>query len=402
MLYAVESLTEHDLDLLCITETWLLPSDVAVITAALPPSYSFYHVHRPTDARGGGVGLICSSALTDIKAVPNHTDISSFELLEITFRISTHNVRLVIVYRPGHPGTDRVFIDEFGQFLESLLVIREKLVICGDFNYWLDSPLLKPYSDEFMRLLDTNNLSNHVSMPTHISGHILDLVLSPVGADLVDCVEVSPIDHKISDHALVTFRLAMIRPTTHSKMITFRSYRGVNAREVTSFIRDDLVSTVTGGTTSEQCVDSYNRGFVSLRDRICPLITKEIRIRNDAEWYDHRVVSLRRERRKAERRWRRVGTEAARTLFVSARRAVVKQLSICKTEYYQRQMSLCDGDQRRTYAFLNNLLGRKMNPVLPTSSSGIELASQFSRFFSDKIIRIRTEIDALATDQEFS
>ena len=168
-------------------------------------------------------------------------------------------------------------------------------------------------------------MSNYVQMPTHISGHILDLVLTPVGVDLVNRVEVSPIDHRISDHALITFELDVIGPATYSKKITFRSYRGLNVREATSIIEDDLLSTVTEGQASVQRVDSYNRGFISLRDQFCPLVTKEIRVRDDAEWYDHRVVSLRRERR-------RIGSGAARTLYVSARRAVVKQIYICKIE----------------------------------------------------------------------
>ena len=104
-------------------------------------------------------------------------------------------------------------------------------MICGDFNYWLDNPSLKLYTNEFMCLLDINNMLNYVQVLTHISGHILDLVLTPVGVDLVNWVEVSPIDHKISDHALITFELDVIGPTTFSKKITFRSYRGLNVRE---------------------------------------------------------------------------------------------------------------------------------------------------------------------------
>ena len=130
-----------------------------------------------------------------------------------------------------------------------------------------------------------------------------------------------------------------------------------------------------------QCVDSHNRVFTSLRDQFCPLVTKEVRVRDDAEWYDHRVVSLRRVRRRAERRWRRIGSGAARTLYVSACRAVVKQIYICKIEYYQHQMSRCDGDQRRTFVFLNNLMGHTLDPALPTTSSDDELASRFSDFF---------------------
>ena len=108
-------------------------------------------------------------------------------------------------------------------------------------------------------------------------------------------------------------------------------------------------------------------GFTSLGDQFCPLVTKEISVGDDAEWYDHRVVSLHRERR-AERRWRRIGSDVTRTLFVSARRAVVKQIYTCKIEYYQHRISHCDGDQRRTFVFLNNLMGRTLDPAMPTSS----------------------------------
>ena len=105
------------------------------------------------------------------------------------------------------------------------------------------------------------------------------------------------------------------------------------------------------------------------------------------------MASLRRELRRAEKRWRRIGSDATRTLFVSARRAVVKQIYTCKTEYYQHQMSQCEGDQRRTFAFLNNLMNRTQDPVMPTSSSNDELTSRFPGFFSE-IVRIRSEIDA--------
>ena len=54
----------------------------------------------------------------------------------------------------------------------------------------------------------------------HISGHILDLLLTPVDVYLVNRVEVSLIDHRISDHALITFELDVIGPTTYSKKIT--------------------------------------------------------------------------------------------------------------------------------------------------------------------------------------
>ena len=185
-------------------------------------------------------------------------DVSSFEFLEITLSFHLQNIRMAVLYRPGHPGTDRAFMEEFGLFLEVLSVCREKLVIHSDFNYWLDNPSLKPYTNEFMSLLDINTMSNYVQVPTHISGHTLDLVLTPVGVDLVNRVEVSPIDHRNSDHALITFELDVIGPATYSKKITFRSYRGLNVRKATGIIEDDLLSAVAEGQTSVQRVDSYS------------------------------------------------------------------------------------------------------------------------------------------------
>ena len=113
-------------------------------------------------------------------------------------------------------------------------------------------------------------------------------------------------------------------------------------------------------------------------------------------------MSLRREWRRAERRWRRIGSNAARTLLISAHRAVVKQTYTCKIECYQHQMSQCDGDQQHTFISLNNLMGRTLDPVMPTSFSDDELASRFSTFFSEKITRLRSEIDVAVVNQEFS
>ena len=76
---------------------------------------------------------------------------------------------------------------------------------------------------------------------------------------------------KISDHAVINFELDVIGPTTYSKKITFRSYRGLNLQEATSIIKNDLLSTVAEGLTSVQHANSYNRGFTSLRDQFCPL-----------------------------------------------------------------------------------------------------------------------------------
>ena len=105
--------------------------------------------------------------------------------------------------------------------------------------------------------------------------------------------------------------------------------------------------------------------------------------------------------RRAERRWRRIGSDAAHTLFVSARRAVVKRIYTCKIEYYQHQMSQCDGDQRRTFVFLNNLMGRTLDPAMPTSFSDDELASRFWLFFRRRSFALGAKLMCLLLIKSF-
>ena len=57
-----------------------------------------------------------------------------------------------------------------------------------DFNYWTDDPARKPYSFEFLELLNINNFINHVLISTHVSDHALDLVLSPGDSDADNCL----------------------------------------------------------------------------------------------------------------------------------------------------------------------------------------------------------------------
>ena len=151
-----------------------------------------------------------------------------------------------------------------------------------------------------------------------------------------------------------------------------------------------------------QRTNSYNEVLSSVRDQFCPLVAKEISIKDDGLWYDNRMVSLRRQRRKAEREWRRLRTDSLRAIYVAARRAVVKQIFLCKVEYNQHQLALTAGDHRCTFQFLNDLLGKVQCPTMPSSSSEVELAARFSAFFSAKIDRIRSEIDVCVAEHEFS
>ena len=157
------TLNEFDLDILCLTETWLFPSDIDIVRVALPKSHSVAHVPRTTTTRapGGGVALIYSLAISNIKHGMAALQASSFELMRASFSCHRQTTNIYIVYCPGHPGTNHAFMEEFGSFL------------------------------------DVSNFEKFVSFPTHLSGHTLDLILASAESEYVKHVEALPIGSQV-------------------------------------------------------------------------------------------------------------------------------------------------------------------------------------------------------------
>ena len=61
-------------------------------------------------------------------------------------------MQLAVASRLGHPDMDQILMDEF-DFVESLSSMNGKLLICGDYDYWVHDPAHKPCCFEFMELL---------------------------------------------------------------------------------------------------------------------------------------------------------------------------------------------------------------------------------------------------------
>ena len=63
---------------------------------------------------------------------------SIFEYSEWIIVSGSARLRLVVIYRPpyssSHPRTVGMFVTEFAEFLESVVMTAEPLVLAGDFN----------------------------------------------------------------------------------------------------------------------------------------------------------------------------------------------------------------------------------------------------------------------------
>ena len=238
--------SETKLDLYAVTETWLMVNDDSIRAQLCPTGYKL--LDKPREGhRGGGTALFYKDSFT--VSMVNCRRVESFEYLEVLVSLSSSsNLRVVIVYRrpysDEHKVSFDVFINEFSNYLESVVLSKENLLIIGDFNIHMDVPS-DTKTNRFLDLLESLGLQQHVDKPTHIHGHILDLVITRKARTIINTPPV--IDTFFSDHASIVCKIQTRKPAPKAKVVTFRKFKSI---DMDSF-HDDLAS-------SDLCTTKYD------------------------------------------------------------------------------------------------------------------------------------------------
>ena len=194
--------------------------------------------------------------------------------------MDTKTVTVISVYSPPPSAanglTVDIFLDEFGTLLEELIVIEADLLIVGDFNFHMDD-LTDGNAIRFNRLLTTFDLQQHVRAPTHLRGHILDLVITRSAAvPLVSyfCVAKQP----ISDHKAVTFNLTLLSPGALKNLDVETFIDAVNQKRL---MVDNLCLA--------SAVSRYEQVLADTLNQMAPIKFRVIIIHTNAPWFNHLI-----------------------------------------------------------------------------------------------------------------
>ena len=127
-------------DLFTFTESWLREGADAVRAELSPDCYKFMGQNR-IGRSGGGTGITYCHSL-NVKRIDGGEH-ESFEFSEwMVSGRSTKKLRVVIIYRPpyseNHSVTVLTFCSEFANYMESILLSKEQLLIVGDMNIHVD------------------------------------------------------------------------------------------------------------------------------------------------------------------------------------------------------------------------------------------------------------------------
>ena len=385
-----DCLMDEDVDALALSETWLRgdATDDTILAELMPEAYQCEHTPRVTRG-GGGVALITKKHLPCLK-VRTHA-YRTFEYIECLLGTGPP-LRIVVLYRPPPsqalyvPFSD--FITDFDSYLQDLLITGGRLLIIGDFNIHVDKAD-DIQAQQFADLLGSYNLAQHVHEPTHISGHTLDHVLSPTSQP---APQISVLDRKISDHFYISCSLQLTTPVTAPRQIAYRCTKKISPA---LFSEDVLRSPLTSHTTTtvDERVAQYDSVLYNLIDIHAPLKHRVVPLRRGALWYTDAIRTAKQKRRRCERRWRKTGLTVHKDMYVREKRLVNDMIREARTEYYKSLIHENRLNPKRMFGVVSSLLGKENNCVLPKGRSDMELASDFSTFFIEKVNRVRQSID---------
>lgn len=191
-------LTDRKLDLLCLNETWQTPGDYSELNNATPPG--FVYTCKPRGSgRGGGLAILYREKW---KVVPvSLPPLPTMECLACQISGPTPTI-IATVYRPPKPHTE--FLNDFSGLLTHLSTLSPNVILLGDFNIHMDNTTL-PLTKDFSSALDSFGFQQFSDFPTHIKGHILDLICCS-GLTPSNC---TADQLPITDHFLLSFDLTL-------------------------------------------------------------------------------------------------------------------------------------------------------------------------------------------------
>ena len=138
----------------------------------------------------------------------------------------------------------------------------------------------------------------------------------------------------------------------------------------------------------------YDQEIKSVVGKHAPLLSREITIRPNTEWYTEDLRNAKRMCRKAERRMQKSNLTVDRQNFKQLCNKTNELIVRRKREYFSNKIFESEHDQKQLYRLTNSLLGNKRENILPSHANDRTLANDFGKFFLGKIDTIHDNLRA--------
>ena len=241
------------------------------------------------------------------------------------------------------------------------------------------------------------DLRQYVKNVTHKKGGLLDLIINESqNSCSVENVQVDQVfDH--SDHYPILFSLPYQLKVKDKK-------ENILVRDMNNFKLEDFCYDLQhselckpqhfSSLSADSTVQLYNSVLTSLFDKHCPLVQKTYKEKQSkSKWFNSDLAILKQNKRRAERRFKKHPSHKNYDFFRAVKNQYNWKTVQTREEYFGKKLNNSMKDKKSLYKTVNKLIGNSQQAVYPTFDSELNIANKMTNFFSDKINKIRKEIE---------
>ena len=279
-------LEDNKVDIAVVTEMWLNSLDtdrIWIMASEIGKGDYCLSLCPRTRHRGVGVALINRKNLQS--KLLSQGELSTFQFGKWQVLVKHTCLRIVAVYRPPD-SSNIMFLDEITEWMVDSLAEDTNVIVAGDFNLHISNE----NDDDTHKLLATFaalGLDQHVGLPTHKSGNILDLIFTEGISDL-SVISCKPTTF-MSDHAVVLCETLLKRDDVTRKQITYRIMDNVNY----GHLADDVVLDPMLDDF-DLVVENFHCSLKEAFDKHIPAHTKSVSLRRKVPWFTDDVRDAKR------------------------------------------------------------------------------------------------------------
>ena len=158
-------------------------------------------------------------------------------------------------------------------FFDDVVVSPPELLLVGDFSFHFDVQN-DHHASRFIDILESLDLKEHVTEPTHVSGYTLDLVITRGDATDSFVHNISALEQPISDHKVICFNLNLVKPSSIKKTNKTIKLKNFDFEKFGDVIQRSRL--LEEPLDSRYVVNEYNSVLQGTVDELAPVTTRTV------------------------------------------------------------------------------------------------------------------------------
>ena len=202
---------------------------------------------------------------------------------------------------------------------------------------------------------------------------------------------VSSFRRHFSDHATVICKLSVMKPAPRVKHAKYRKLKSIDITNLREAICNSQLHQDPPDDLN-MLLDCYNTTLKSLLDEHAPVCSRHVITRPRPPLFNDNIIQVRRDRRKAERRWRKTGLPSDLVVFKVKRNYVVHLMNEAKCTHYRQFTDKNSSNQSKLFRASKSLLNLQEDKSLPPHTNASVLANEMGEYFIHKVVAIRSKL----------